>query len=50
MARILLTDATETAIFSGKLNQLNDLWQQFCDLDEEVQQAALPTGVSTLHD
>jgi len=26
------------------LNQLNDLWQQFCDLDEEVQQAALPTG------
>jgi len=30
--------------YSGKLNQLNDLWQQFCDLDEEVQQAALPTG------
>jgi len=29
--------------YSGKLNQLNDLWQQFCDLDEEVQQAALPT-------
>jgi len=26
--------------YSGKLNQLNDLWQQFCDLDEEVQQAA----------
>jgi len=25
-------------------NQLNDLWQQFCDLDEKVQQAALPTG------
>jgi len=22
--------------YSGKLNQLNDLWQQFCDLDEEV--------------
>jgi len=30
--------------YSGKLNQLNDLWQQFCDLDEEVQQAVLPTG------
>jgi len=30
--------------YSGKLNQLNDLWRQFCDLDEEVQQAALPTG------
>jgi len=30
--------------YSGKLNQLNDLWQQFCDVDEEVQQAALPTG------
>jgi len=30
--------------YSGKLNQLNDLWQQFCDLDEEVQPAALPTG------
>jgi len=29
--------------YSG--NQLNDLWQQFCDLDEEVQQAALSTGV-----
>jgi len=26
------------------LSQLNDLWQQFCDLDEEVQQAALSTG------
>jgi len=30
--------------YSGKLNQLIDLWQQFCDLDEEVQQAAWPTG------
>jgi len=30
--------------YSGKLNQLNDLWQQFCDVDEEVQQVALPTG------
>jgi len=30
--------------YSGKLSQLNDLWQQFCDLDEEVQQAALATG------
>jgi len=29
--------------YSGKLNQLNHLWQQFCDLDEEVQQATLPT-------
>jgi len=29
--------------YSGKLNQLNDLWQQFCDLDEEVQQPPLPT-------
>jgi len=26
-----------------KLSQLTDLWQQFCDLDEEVQQAALHT-------
>jgi len=30
--------------YSGKLNQLNDLWQQFCDLDEDVHQAALLTG------
>jgi len=30
--------------YFGELNQLNDLWRQFCDLDEEVQQAALPTG------
>jgi len=43
MARIRSNYATET-YYSGKLNQLNDLWQQFCDLDEEVQQAALPTG------
>jgi len=43
MARILPTDATD-GYYSGKLHQLNDLWQQFCDLDEEVQQAALPTG------
>jgi len=35
MARILPIDASEKAIM---------LWQQFCDLDEEVQQAALPTG------
>jgi len=30
--------------FKYRLAQLNDLWQQFCDLDEEVQQTALPTG------
>jgi len=30
--------------YFGKLNLINDFWQQFCDLDEEVQQAALPTG------
>jgi len=35
MERILPIDASEKAIL---------LWQQFCDLDEEVQQAALPTG------
>jgi len=29
--------------YSGKLNQLNNLWQQFCDLDKELKQAALPT-------
>jgi len=23
---------------------LNDLWQRFCDLEEEVQQAPVPTG------
>jgi len=23
---------------------LNDLWKQFCDIDEEVQSAALPNG------
>jgi len=28
--------------YSSKLYQLNDIWQQFCDLD--VQQAALPSG------
>jgi len=39
MARILSTDAS-----AGRLEQLRELWQQFCDLDEEVQQAALPTG------
>jgi len=30
--------------YSGKRNQLNDLWQQFCDLDESGKE------VSTLHD
>jgi len=30
--------------YAGRLEQLTELWQQFCDLDEEVQQAALPTG------
>jgi len=30
--------------YSGKPSQLNDLRQQFFDLDEEVQQAAFPTG------
>jgi len=30
--------------YAGRLEQLRELWQQFCDLDEEVQQAALPTG------
>jgi len=29
--------------YSCKLKQLNDLWQQFCDLNKEVQQAAIPT-------
>jgi len=29
--------------YSGKLNQFNDLWQQLCGLDEDVQQAAQPT-------
>jgi len=28
----------------GPLSQINDLWQQFWHLDEEVQKAALPTG------
>jgi len=37
--------------YSGKLNQLNDLWQQFYDLDEEVQLKPLAgLEVSTLHD
>jgi len=43
MARIRSNEATETPII---YNQLNDLWQQFCDLDEEVEQAALPLYVS----
>jgi len=30
--------------YPGRFEQLKELWQQFCDLDEEVQQAALPTG------
>jgi len=30
--------------YAGRLEQLRELWQKFCDLDEEVQQAALPTG------
>jgi len=30
--------------FAGKLEQFRELWQQVCDLDEEVQKAALPTG------
>jgi len=30
--------------YAGRLEQLRELWQLFCDLDEEVQQAALPTG------
>lgn len=34
--------------YSGKLSQLKDLWQQFCILDEEVQQAALTTGLKEL--
>jgi len=29
--------------YAGRLEQLRKLWQQFCDLDKEVQQAALPT-------
>jgi len=29
--------------YAGRLEQLKELCQQFCDLDEEVQQAALPT-------
>jgi len=30
--------------YAGRLKQLRELWQLFSDLDEEVQQAALPTG------
>jgi len=30
--------------YAGRLEQLTELWQQFYDLDEEVQQAALPSG------
>jgi len=37
-------DRRHRGYYSGKLNQLNDLWQQFCDQDEEVKKAALPTG------
>jgi len=29
--------------YAGRLEQLKKLWQQFCVLDEKVQQAALPT-------
>jgi len=47
MARILPNDASEKAIMPV---DRRELWQQFCDLDEEVQQAALPTKVKTLHD
>jgi len=30
--------------YAGTLEQLRELWQKSFDLDEEVQQAALPTG------
>jgi len=38
--------------YSGKLNQLNDLWQQFCDLEvmKKSSKRHYPLEVSTLHD
>jgi len=35
--------------YSGKLNRLNDLWQQIYDLDEEVKRP-YPLEVNTGHD
>jgi len=43
--------AIRDGYYSGKLYQLNDLWQQFSDPDEEVQQQRYyPLEVITLHD
>jgi len=49
MARIPADRRHRDVYYSGKLNQFNDLWQQLCGLDEDVQQAAQPTRNDTLH-